>query len=116
MYYGILHALHRELQQVGVCGVCEVNVYFPVLRAVESSEFVCKVLGSGLVVIGRSSIIREVIADGLFGYFFFEEIGFVEEKNNRGALEPSQAHYGLEEKQSFLHLVLGDRDESMHCN
>ena len=58
------------------------NVYFPVLRAVESSEFICEVFGSSLVVIGRSSIVREVIADRFFSYFFFEEVGFVEEKNN----------------------------------
>ena len=82
MYYGVLHALHRKLQQIGVRGISEVNVYFPVLCAVESSEFIRKVFRSGLVVIRCSSIVREVVADGFFGYLLFEKVGFVEEKND----------------------------------
>lgn len=82
MYYGILHALHRKLQQVGVCSIGEMDVYFPVLRAVESSEFICEVFRRGFVVIGRSCIIREVVADRFFGYFLFEKVCFVQEKND----------------------------------
>ena len=82
MYYGVLHALHGKLQQVGVCGIGEMNIYFPVLRAVESSKFICEVFRSGLVVVGRSSIIWEVVADRLFSNFFLEKVRFVEEKDD----------------------------------
>ena len=82
MYYGVLYTLHRKLQQIRVRGIGEVDVYFPVLCAVESSEFICEVLRGGLVVIGGSSIIWKVVADGLFGYLLSEKVGFVEEKDD----------------------------------
>ena len=82
MYYSVLHALHGKLEQISVCGIGEVDVYLSVLCAVESSEFVGEVLGGGLVVIGGSSVIREVVADGLFSYLLSEKVGFVEEKDD----------------------------------
>ena len=98
MYYSVLHALHRKLQQIGVCGVGEVHVYLSVLCAVESAEFVCEVFRGGLVVVGGSSVIREIVADRLFSYLLSEKVGFVKEKDDRGALEPGKAHYRFEEK------------------
>lgn len=114
MYYGVLYTLHRKLQQVGVCGIGEVDIYLPVLCAVESFELVCEIFGGGLAVIGGSGIIREVVADGLFSYFLFEKVGFVKEKDDGGALEPSQAHYRLKEKQCFLHLILRNSAKSVY--
>ena len=77
MYYGVLHTLHGKLEQIGVCGIGEVDVYLSVLCAVESSEFICEVFRGGLVVIGGSRIIREVVADRLFSYLLSEKVGFV---------------------------------------
>ena len=82
MYYSVLNTLHRKLEQIGVCGIGEVDVYLSVLCAVESSEFIRKVLRGGLVVIGGSCIIWEVVADGLFSYFLPEKVGFIKEKDD----------------------------------
>ena len=82
MYYRVLHTLHRKLQQIGVCSISEMNVDLPVLCAVESSELICEVLRGCLVIIVGSSIIREVVADGLFSYLLSEKVGFVEEKDD----------------------------------
>ena len=84
----ILHTLHGKFQQISISGVGKVDIYLSFLRSIETAKFVGKVLRGGLVIIGSSSVIREVIADWLLCNLLLEEICLVQEKYDGGALEP----------------------------
>jgi len=53
-------------------------------------------------------VVREVLLQRGSAQLSFEEIDFVEEKNDRSLGEPARVADGIKERQGFLHPVLFD--------
>ncbi len=68
------------------------DIEFSVRGPVEASKFACKIFGCRFVVVRCAGVVWEVVSDWLLGYLLFEEIGFVQEQYDRGALKPGKAH------------------------
>ena len=83
-----MHTLHGELQEIGVRSVGKMNIYLPVFCPVEAAKLVGKIFRCCLVVIGGSCVVREVIADRFLRDLLFEQVCFVQKKDDRGALKP----------------------------
>ena len=83
------------------------NVDLLLAIAVEVAEFVGKELASSVEVVIRSLVVREVILNRAYFELLFEEVDFVEEKDDGGSLEPRGVDDGFKKHNSFLHLVLG---------
>ena len=65
LYNGILHALHRDLEQIRVCSVGEMHIDFAAGRTIEASKLGYEVLGSSFVIVVSAGIIGEKLAYGL---------------------------------------------------
>ncbi len=89
----VLNTLHSNLQKVGVGGVGEVDVNFLLAVAVQVAELIGKELAGGIEVIVRSLEVREVVPNRTQFELLLEEVDFVEEEDDRGALEPRGVDY-----------------------
>ncbi len=78
----ILHALHRDLQQIGVGCIGEVYVDFSVLRSVETPEPVGEVLRRRVIVIVTPGVVREEFLDRLVRELLLEKINLVQEQDD----------------------------------
>lgn len=87
-----MYALHCDFEQIGVGSIGVMDIYFPFFGPVETPEFACEILRSGMIVIVGTLIVWEVITDWLFFEFSFEQIHLVQEQNYRGSFEPGKAH------------------------
>lgn len=102
----ILDALHRNLQQIRIRRVCEVDVNLSPFRPIEPPKPGREVFGRGVQVIVGGFVVREVVPDGLFGEFLAEKIDLVEEEDDGRSSEPGKGDDGFEEDEGFLHLIL----------
>jgi len=104
--YHVLHALHRNLQQIGVRCVGEMNVDFLVPVAVKITELLGEELGScGEIFVG-TLVVGEVVFHWALLEFLLEQVDLIEKEDNRAMFEPRYVDDGFEEHNCFLHLIL----------
>ena len=112
----VLDTLHRLVQKVGVGGVGEVHVGLLARVAHEVLEFARKEILSGVDVLVRSGVVREVFPDGRLATndLLAEQVDLVEEEDKGGLFEVLAVGDALEEHERFLHLVLEGVSSRVH--
>ncbi len=77
-----MYTLHRDLQQVRVGSIGEMDIYLSAFGAIKTSEFVGEVLGCGIVVVSCCGVIREIFRDCLLGKLLLEQVNLVQEEDD----------------------------------
>ena len=111
LYDSVLHALHRDSQEVCIGGIGVMNIDLTVHRTVEAFKLLGKVLLSSLDVRIGTLIIGEVVPDRLVSKLFLEKVRLIKKEDDGRLAEPRQTEDRLEEHQRLLHLVLRNKSQ-----
>ena len=75
---GILNGLHRDFEEVGVCGIGVMHVDLPSLCPIQGAKLGGKIFSRCIVVPWWPIVIREILRDRLFGKFVLKKVDLVE--------------------------------------
>lgn len=89
------------------------DIDFSVGNPVDAPESVCKVSGCCIEVRVGAIVVREMVGDRRNMKLSLEQIDFVQEQDDRFALEPFAIDQGLEQHHCFMHLVLHDGEQRL---